>query len=127
VTLHGHLSWAELDALYRNADVVVLPSLQEVWGQVVSEAQAHGMPVITTDQVGAAVDLVEPGVTGEVVPAGDRAELSAAMARIADWDEERWSRCAVAARALYAGLQMPATAERFHSACAIGVENRRRS
>jgi Glycosyl transferases group 1 len=44
--------------------------LYDVWGLVVNEAQEYGLPVITTDQVGAAADLIDPGVTGLIVPAG---------------------------------------------------------
>jgi glycosyltransferase involved in cell wall biosynthesis len=48
------------------------------FGLVVSEALAHGLPVITTDQVGAA-DLLEEGVSGFVLPAGDVDALAARL------------------------------------------------
>ena len=53
-------------------DALVLPSLYEPWGLVVHEGLAHGLPVIATDQVASADDLVESSVNGYVVPAGAR-------------------------------------------------------
>lgn len=70
------------------ASVLVLPSVttptfKEPWGLVVNEAFYQGVPVIATDAVGAAAGgLVEDGVTGRVVPEGDRPALSAALAEL---------------------------------------------
>jgi glycosyltransferase involved in cell wall biosynthesis len=50
--------------------VLVLPSLLDGFGMVVSEALAHGLPVITTRNTGAA-DLIEPGINGWVIDAGN--------------------------------------------------------
>jgi len=59
---HGHV----LD-LMMEMDVLVLPSLCEAFGLVVTEAMACGLPVIVTPNVGAA-DLVSEGREGFVVP-----------------------------------------------------------
>ena len=50
------------------AEWTVVPSHREPWGVVVNEALACGCPVIVTDRVGAAADLVVDGVNGRVVP-----------------------------------------------------------
>jgi glycosyltransferase involved in cell wall biosynthesis len=55
---------------YGRASVVVHPSLADAFGYVVAEAMACGVPVIVTDQTGAAA-LVQDGVNGYVIPAGD--------------------------------------------------------
>ena len=68
-----------LIALYALADAFVLPSHDEPWGVVVNEALACGTPVVVTDAVGAAEDLVVDGVNGRIVPAGDVAALAAAL------------------------------------------------
>ena len=47
----GALSREQLAHAYREADVLVLPSRGESYGMVVTEALAHGLPVIAT-QVG---------------------------------------------------------------------------
>ena len=49
--------------------MLVVPSLYEPWGLVAHEGLASGLPVIATDQVGAADDLIEPGLNGDVVAA----------------------------------------------------------
>jgi glycosyltransferase involved in cell wall biosynthesis len=61
------------------ADVVALPSASETWGLVVNEAQCLGRPVLVSDKVGCAEDLVEPGANGWVFPAGDVGALAAAL------------------------------------------------
>jgi glycosyltransferase involved in cell wall biosynthesis len=64
---------------YVAADVLVLPSLDEPWGVVVNEAMVCGLPVVVSDAVGAAHDLVRPGATGWVAPAGDETALAGAL------------------------------------------------
>jgi starch synthase len=55
---------------YTQADVFVLPSLEEGFGLVVLEAMRAGLPVIITSAVGAK-DFVTDGVEGWVVPPAD--------------------------------------------------------
>lgn len=61
----------EIGKFYTMADLLVLPSQQETWGIVVSEALSFSLPVIVSDQVGAGIDLVLPNQNGHVFPAGD--------------------------------------------------------
>lgn len=56
---------------YQAADVLVLPTKSDVWGLVVNEAMSFGLPVITTDQCVAGMELVEDGVNGYLVPVDD--------------------------------------------------------
>lgn len=90
----GHLPKDEVMGLYPQIDILVVPSRYEVWGLVVDEALRFGRPVIATDQVGATDDLIEEGVTGEIVPAGDVAALAAAIQRVCAWSDEQLHRCA---------------------------------
>ncbi len=80
----GHVDRDELPALYAAADALVLPSLSEPWGMPLNEAAAAGLPLIATDAVGAAHDLIEEGVNGFRVPAGDVEALRTALRRLAD-------------------------------------------
>jgi glycosyltransferase involved in cell wall biosynthesis len=72
------------------SDVLVIPSLRtrtfrEPWGLIANEAMHRGIPVIASDQVGAAAGgLVVPERNGLVVPAGDVTALRAAIARLRD-------------------------------------------
>ncbi len=60
----GFRQQTELPAFYVASDLLVVPSVSEPWGLVVNEAMACGLPVICSENVGAAYDLVEDGVTG---------------------------------------------------------------
>jgi glycosyltransferase involved in cell wall biosynthesis len=72
------------------ADVFVLPSDFESFSYTLLEAMASGLPCIAAD-VGGNRDLVDPGVTGLLVPRGDPHRLAEAMIRLADNPEMRIS------------------------------------
>ncbi|HEY0038103.1 MAG TPA: glycosyltransferase family 4 protein [Longimicrobium sp.] len=75
----GFVQPDELPRLFAASDAFVLPSRREGWGVVVHEAMAAGLPVIASDQVNAAVDLVAEGESGWLFPAGDAETLAARM------------------------------------------------
>lgn len=66
----------ELTKYYRAADVLAMPTREDIWGLVVNEAMACGLPVVSTDRCVAARELVEDGVNGYLVPAEDPAALA---------------------------------------------------
>ena len=72
----------ELSQYYAISDLFVLPSTQEVWGLVLNEAMACGLPVITTDKVGASVDLIKDGVNGYVVESRNTEQLYYAIKKV---------------------------------------------
>lgn len=55
---------AELVEFYAAADLLVFPSLGDVWGLAVNEAMACGLPVVCSTRAGCAEDLIAPGETG---------------------------------------------------------------
>lgn len=72
---------------YQMCNVFVLPSIWqpdycEAWGLTLNEAMQFGKPVIATDAVGAALDLIKDGINGFVVKNGDVDGLYQAMERI---------------------------------------------
>lgn len=69
----------ELKKWYQAADAFVLPTREDVWGLVINEAMAQGLPVITTDKCVAGVELVENGVNGYIVPTNDAQALEKAI------------------------------------------------
>jgi glycosyltransferase involved in cell wall biosynthesis len=98
ITYAGFKAPADLPATFARADVFVLPSRHDGWGVVINQALGAGLPVIATDAVGAALDLVQPGVNGMRVPAGDVVALADAMRRFAASPELRQA-CGAAATA----------------------------
>ena len=80
VIFKGFVQYSELPDLYSRVDCVVVPSYGEVWGLIVNEALASGAYVICSDTVGAADDLVDVGVNGDVFTTGDVNDLSRSMA-----------------------------------------------
>lgn len=78
----GFRNQSQLPALYAASDVFVLPSDAEPWGLVVNEVMAAGIPVVVSNEVGAAPDLVQDKDTGAVFPCGNVDELVDALRRL---------------------------------------------
>jgi glycosyltransferase involved in cell wall biosynthesis len=76
----GFLSASELAVLYRNVDVLVLPSYAESLPSVITESLLSGTPVVAT-RVGGIPEQIESSF-GELVPPGDWNELGAALTRV---------------------------------------------
>jgi glycosyltransferase involved in cell wall biosynthesis len=89
VTFRGRVSQEQLQRAYADADVFVLPSVQdrrgdtEGLGVVLLEAMNERLPVVASD-IGGITDIVRDGETGLLVPPGDSASLAAALLRLAD-------------------------------------------
>jgi glycosyltransferase involved in cell wall biosynthesis len=66
----------DVHAHFELGDIFALPGLG---GLAVSEAMAHGLPVIATEADGCEVDLVEEGKNGYLLPVGDRGKLEACL------------------------------------------------
>jgi glycosyltransferase involved in cell wall biosynthesis len=71
LVLVGDRPWQEISELYVAADVFALLSRSEPWGVVVNEAAASGLPLVLSDAVGAAYDLLREGENGYLVAAED--------------------------------------------------------
>ena len=80
VLLAGEVSDEELERLYLAADVFVLASHYEGYGMVLSEAMAHGLPIVTSTG-GASGQTVGDGAALKVPP-GDVGALSEALAAV---------------------------------------------
>jgi glycosyltransferase involved in cell wall biosynthesis len=76
LVMAGFVNQSGIGRYYAAADCLVLPSAWgETWGLVVNEAMQFGLPVIVSDRVGCHPDLVVPGRTGAVFPAGNAVRL----------------------------------------------------
>jgi glycogen(starch) synthase len=81
VTFTGHLPDADLAALLRAADAVVLPSRYEPFGIVALEAAAAGAPLVASTAGGLGAVVVD-GETGLSFRPGDVAGLAAAVGAV---------------------------------------------
>ena len=79
VYLVGYREYSELPKFYAIADIFVHPVIRGSWELSINEATAAGLPVITTDLVGSAQDLIKEGVNGFIYHAGDIEELAAKL------------------------------------------------
>jgi glycosyltransferase-like protein len=84
----GPVTDAELERLYRAADVLAFPSLSEGFGLVVLEAMASGLPVVASD-----IDVVRGflchGQDGLLAPAADAGAFGHALAHVLTADDLR--------------------------------------
>ena len=69
----------ELNEYYRAADLFVLPTREDIWGLVINEAMAQGLPVVTTDRCVAGLELIQDTICGQVVPTEDSEALANAI------------------------------------------------
>lgn len=83
VRITGFRNQSELPRWYSLADVLVVPSQREPWGLVVNEAMNFGLPIVASDQVGAAPDLVCSGDNGFTYQVGNIPELVQHLAALA--------------------------------------------
>jgi glycosyltransferase involved in cell wall biosynthesis len=96
VDWHGRLSREDVAAMYRDADVFVLPSIREPYGTVYGEAMAAGLPVVGW-RAGNLSYLAGHGREGLLLDPGDVAGLAAALTRLAQ-DARLRERLGAAAR-----------------------------
>jgi glycosyltransferase involved in cell wall biosynthesis len=85
VRLHltGDVPAGKTAEIYAAADIFALLSTRETWGVVVNEAAASGLPLVLSDRVGAAYDLLRDGENGFLVGAGNVGAAGDALARLA--------------------------------------------
>jgi glycosyltransferase involved in cell wall biosynthesis len=107
ITWLGHVG--DIAALWARAAIAVLPSRREGLPLSLLEAAACGRPMIATDVPGCR-EIVRPGETGLLVPAGDPAALADAIAALAGSAD---------LRARYGGAGRRLAVERF-SADSVG-------
>lgn len=80
----------ELQEYYRAADLFVLPTREDIWGLVINEAMAAGLPVITTQRCVAGVEMLDAEY---LVPVEDEQLLAEKITSLLD-NEEKLSKAA---------------------------------
>lgn len=72
----GFKSKDELKEYYMAVDLFVLPTREDVWGLVINEAMAYGLPVITTGRCVSGLELVKDYENGFIIPVNDEEQLA---------------------------------------------------
>ena len=85
----------QLAKFYKAADLFVLPTREDIWGLVINEALAYGLPTITTDRCVAGLELIEDGVNGYVVPVEDEKLLAEKIRAVLASDLEAMGKAAL--------------------------------
>lgn len=79
--LINHQPCHRLPDFYALGDVFCAPSIYENFANVILEAMATGLPVVTTAQ-GGSLEAIEKGVNGLLVPVNDASALAEALIRL---------------------------------------------
>ncbi len=79
VKFEGFKSWSQMLPYFQAADVFVLATRNDIWGLVINEAMSQGVPVVTTDQCGAGLEMVANGESGYIVPPNEPDALATAI------------------------------------------------
>jgi len=116
VRFAGGVDYQRIPEIYREADILVVPSFYESFGLVVLEALASGIPVAATP-TGVAAEIIVPGVNGYFGKAGDSRSMAWALAETLTLARTRdpqtirktaklhdWSRVADSVVSVYSGV-----------------------
>ena len=114
----------ELAAHYASADVFLFGSTTETFGNVVTEAMASGLAVLTYDYAAGGM-LVEPGRNGALAPLGDEAAFVAEARALAENPAEQRAAMGRAARATAEGMSWSAIVDKFEAVLADAAEHGR--
>ncbi|MBA4387114.1 MAG: hypothetical protein C0404_03975, partial [Verrucomicrobia bacterium] len=93
----GHMDHARLAQHYATADVFVLPSLVETQGMVAMEAMSLGLPVLVSERIVSAHELVDDGSNGFLLDTGRPEDLAGRLAQLSA-DPELRARLGAAGR-----------------------------
>jgi len=80
----GFVQYEDLYKYYSISNVLLFPSRQDIWGLVINEAMACGLPVITTKETGASVDLIEEEKNGYIIKSNNFSEITKAIKKVFD-------------------------------------------
>ncbi|MGZ4725156.1 MAG: glycosyltransferase, partial [Ilumatobacteraceae bacterium] len=114
VVFLGAVDDEALDAAYRAADLVVLPSRYESFGLVMLEAMMHGKAVVSCD-VGGIVEVVRDGVDGLLVAPADPVALARAIGELLDDPARRATMGRQGRKRFEQEFSIPAAMRRFQA------------
>lgn len=78
----GYFTKEELKNYFLASDVFVFPTREDIWGLVVNESMAYGLPIISSDASVAALELIAPDENGVIFASESVNELSQQLRRV---------------------------------------------
>lgn len=75
----GFMQPEELGMYYQIADVFVHPTREDIWGLVINEAMAKGLPVVTTNRCIAGLEMIQHNKNGIIVEVDNVEEIAKAI------------------------------------------------
>jgi len=76
------IQYKSLYKYYAISDLLLFPSRQDIWGLTINEALTCELPIVTTEKVGASVDLVESGKNGYIIKSNNSKGIASAIEKI---------------------------------------------
>ncbi|MBL7949625.1 MAG: glycosyltransferase family 4 protein [Bacteroidota bacterium] len=88
VVFHGYKQKENLPAILARSSVFLFQTDFDIWGLVLNEAMAAGLPVICSPHAGAAPDLVVEGETGFIMDYADTIGVANRVSQLLDYPEQ---------------------------------------
>lgn len=110
----------ELPRFYAHAACFVHPALEEPWGLVINEAMACGLPIVSSNNVGAAEELVDEGVNGWTFSPIVPDDLADAIEKVTELTDQERQRMGQESRRI---LRERASSEAFGTGLLNEIEN----
>lgn len=82
VRIIDYLPKDKITEYYQASDLFVLATREDVWGLVINEAFANGVPAITTNMCNAGTQLIQEGITGYIVQSEDADSLAKSICKM---------------------------------------------
>ncbi|MEL6343551.1 MAG: glycosyltransferase family 4 protein [Myxococcota bacterium] len=113
IEMHGSITPTEIVGFYRRADIFLLPSFSEGFPNAMLEAMAAALPYVGSP-VGAVPEVINDGVEGLLVPAGDAEALTKATMALVDDPQRRRTMGAAAYRKVSEEYELNIMFSRFN-------------
>ncbi len=122
VQFFGFQPWEKLPHYYHQADILCVPSRYDGWGLVIPEGLAAGLPVLSTDCTGAAIELIRDGCNGWLIDADSEEELYKSMYQAAILSPQKLGDYSQAARNRAVQHSLTHGVQRFEQAATETIE-----
>lgn len=86
-----YMNKSDLSKYYKLADIFVMPTREDIWGLVINEAIANGLPIITSNMCLSGITLVKPNVNGNIFQVDDISGLEKQIVNIFNEDLKHYS------------------------------------